>query len=177
MARAWENMREFTCHLCFLCCYFMYTLPVLFRRQSPRNRFAPVEDSDGVRRQRECELWRALHHQAQACRAQTAAGQLKSDGRAHPSQAYRLRRARDCLAAHRRMGHGRTQGTRPGGLRAFCLGVPQFPGPERLQRNRAEPAKSEPSADLKRKQLKLLPDMEGSDTGTHPGGKKTGRKS
>lgn len=36
---------------------------------------------------------------------------------------------------------------------------------------------SEPSADLKRKQLKLLPDVEGSDTGTHPGGKKTGRKS
>ena len=36
---------------------------------------------------------------------------------------------------------------------------------------------SEPSADLKRKQLKLLPDVEGSDTDTHPGGKKTGRKS
>ena len=36
---------------------------------------------------------------------------------------------------------------------------------------------SEPSADLKRKQLKLLPDVEGSDTGPHPGGKKTGRKS
>ena len=36
---------------------------------------------------------------------------------------------------------------------------------------------SGPSADLKRKQLKLLPDVEGSNTGPHPGGKKTGRKS
>ncbi|MBI3576412.1 MAG: transcriptional regulator NrdR [Gammaproteobacteria bacterium] len=36
---------------------------------------------------------------------------------------------------------------------------------------------SEPSADLKRKQLKLLPDVEGDDTGAHPGGRKTGRKS
>ena len=104
------------------------------------------------------------------------ADKVEKGDRTHPSQTHRLRRTRD---PSRRIGEwvmDELKDLDPVAYVRFASVYRSFQDLNAFSET-VQSLQSEPSADLKRKQLKLLPDVEGSDTGTHPGGKKTGRKS